>query len=102
MINFNEMKFLSLRACSREAYKNAYIDTLQAAARLAEAFPRLEGKPKQEKHELLREAESHAHSLLETFDGKKPMIAALGLLMAIRVLERMVRSQATALRGDAQ
>ncbi len=54
MINFNEMKFLSLRACSREAYKNAYIDTLQAAARLAEAFPRLEGKPKQEKHELLR------------------------------------------------
>jgi hypothetical protein len=102
MISPHEMLFLSLRACSSEPYKNAYADTLHAAAQLAEAFPLLEGKPRQEKHELLGEAESLAHRIVETFDSKKPLIAALGLLLAIRVLEQMVKNQTAELRGGAQ
>ena len=90
MISPHEMLFPSLRVCSSKAYKNAYADTLHAAAQLADAFPLLEGKPKQEKRELLEEAESLAHRIVETFDCKKPLIAALGLLLAIRVLDQIV------------
>lgn len=85
-----------------KAYKNAYADTLRDAAHLAEAFPLLEGKPKQEKRELLGEAESLAHRIVETFDGKKPLVAVLGLLLAIRVLEQMVKNRRAKLRGDTQ
>ena len=98
MISPHELLFL----CSSEAYKSACAGTLHAAAHLAEAFPLLEGTPRQEKHELLGEAESLAHRILETFDGKKPLIAALGLLLAIRVLERMVKNQPAELTGGAQ
>ncbi len=101
MISPHEMLFLSLRACSSEAYKDACADTLHAAAQLAKAYPLLEGKPKQEKRELLEKAESLAHRIVETFDSKKPLIAALGLLLAIRVLEQM-EDETAELRGGAQ
>jgi len=86
-------EMLSELLSARKVYRDAYNNSRHAAECLAGVFLLLEGKPEEERREILVEAESLAHRIVETFDGKKPATAALGLMFAIRVLEKMVEDQ---------
>jgi vacuolar-type H+-ATPase subunit H len=77
----------------------AYNETMRATEQLArDSLLLLDRKPEEERREILAKAESLTERISETLESEAPMVASLGLLTAIRVLERMIKDQAAALR----
>ena len=77
----------------------AYNETMRATEQLArDSLLLLDRKPEEERREILAKAENLTERISETLESEAPMVASLGLLTAIRVLERMIKDQAAALR----
>jgi len=73
----------------------AYNDTMRATEQLArDSILVLNRKPEDERREILAKAQCLTEKISETFENEAPMVAALGLLTAIRVLEQMIKNQA--------
>jgi hypothetical protein len=74
---------------------DAYNDTMSAVERLArDSILVLNRKPEDERREILARAQIVTERISETFDNEAPMVAAIGLLTAVRVLEQMIKNQA--------
>jgi hypothetical protein len=100
-MNLGKWKLFS--AYNRVYASETYNDTMRAAEQLArDSFLLLDRKPEEEKRQILAKARSLTERISNTFAGEAPMVASLGLLTAIRVLEKMIKDQAAELRGGTQ
>lgn len=100
-MNLGKWKLFS--AYRRVYASEAYDETMRATEQLArDSLLLLDRKPEEERREVLAKAQSLTEKISETFENEAPMVAALGLLTAIRVLDRTIKDQAAQLRAGTK
>lgn len=84
------------RAYSSEMYN----ETMRAVEQLsAHSLVLLEQKPDEERRAILENAQGLTEKIIDVVEKEKPFVAAIALLMAVRVLERHVVTLAEGMRA---